>query len=314
MSRALVVDFPTALGEPGAGDGQTFAEARAMAMKSILVSVEESDLLDSVLTTALLAAQRFGSALEGLCPRSSMGAFVVAEGMSAATTSALESFELEEQERARRASELFRRFVQDSGVAWGVPEQPAEAVSAGWIDDLPPGDEAVAQHGRLYDLIVAGRPLREAPVPRASTLEAFVFESGRPVLIAPPTPPEALGEVIVVAWNGSTESARAIALATPFLAQARKVHVLAVEGGSVPGPNAGEVAAHLARNGIAAEATGVRLEGRSIGEAILAETASLGADLLVKGAYTHSRLRQMIFGGATSHILAEADLPVLMAH
>jgi nucleotide-binding universal stress UspA family protein len=285
-----------------------------MVMKSILVSVEESDLLASVLATALLAARRFGSSLEGLCPRSSMGAFVVAEGMSAATTSALESFELEEQERAQRARDLFRKFMQDSGVAWRVPEQPAEAVSAGWLADLPPGDEAVAQHGRLYDLIVAGRPMRESPVPRASTLEAFVFESGRPVLIAPPTPPKALGEVIVVAWNGSTESARAIALAMPFLAQAHKVHVLAVEGGSVPGPNAGEVAAHLNRNGVAAEATGVRPEGRSIGESILTETAALDADLLVKGAYTHSRLRQMIFGGATSHILAEADLPVLMAH
>lgn len=314
MNRAPVVDSMPAPGESGARDGQTIAEARAMAMKSILVSVEESDLLDSVLTTALLAARRFGSALEGLCPRSSMGAFVVAEGMSAATTSALESFELEEQERAQRARELFRKFVQDSGVAWGVPERPGDQVSAGWISDLPPGDEAVAQHGRLYDLIVAGRPLRQSPVPRPSTLEAFVFESGRPVLIAPPKPPAVLGETIVVAWNGSTESARAIALATPFLAQARKVHVLAVEGGSVPGPNAGEVAAHLNRNGIAAEATGVRPEGRSIGEAILAETAALGADLLVKGAYTHSRLRQMIFGGATSHILAEAELPVLMAH
>ena len=90
--------------------------------------------------------------------------------------------------------------------------------------------------------------------------------------------------------------------------------MLAVESGSVPGPNADEVAQHLTRNGVAAEATGAKLEGRSIGEAILAETAALGADLLVKGAYTHSRLRQMIFGGATSHILAEADLPVLMAH
>ncbi|MDH3917601.1 MAG: universal stress protein, partial [Rhodospirillales bacterium] len=122
------------------------------------------------------------------------------------------------------------------------------------------------------------------------------------------------GEVIVVAWNGSTESARAVALAMPFLAQARKVYVLAVEGGSVPGPNAGELAEHLVRNGLPAEATGIRPEGRSIGEAILEETSSLGADLLVKGAYTHSRLRQMIFGGATSHILAEAGLPVLVAH
>jgi nucleotide-binding universal stress UspA family protein len=234
--------------------------------------------------------------------------------MSAATSAALENFEFEEQERMTRARELFRGFMQDRDVTWGVPGGAAEEVSAGWLQELPPGDEAVAQCGRLYDLIVAGRPVSGAPVPRMSTLESLVFESGRPVLIAPPTPPEALGEVIVIAWNGSTESARTVALATPFLAQARKIYVLAVEGGSVPGPNAGDLAAHLVRNGLPAEATGVRPEGRSIGEAMLEEAASLDADLLVKGAYTHSRLRQMIFGGATSHILAEADLPVLMAH
>jgi nucleotide-binding universal stress UspA family protein len=285
-----------------------------MVMKSILVSVEESEALSSVLTTALLAARRFGGTIEGLCPRSAMGAFVVVEGMSAATSAALESFEVEEQERTRRARELFRSFMQDQGVPWAGPGQGAEEVSAGWLDELPPGDEAVAQRGRLYDLIVAGRPPPGAAVPRMSTLEALIFESGRPVLIAPPAAPETLGDVVVVAWNGSTESARAVALARPFLARATKIHVLAVEGGSVPGPNAGEVAEHLLRNGLPAEATGVRQEGRSIGEAILAESASLGADLVVKGAYTHSRLRQMIFGGATSHILAAADLPVLMAH
>ena len=76
----------------------------------------------------------------------------------------------------------------------------------------------------------------------------------------------------------------------------------------------GEVARYLERNGIAAETREIPADGRSGGEAILAEAGALGADLLVKGAYTHSRLRQMIFGGATSHILAEAELPVFMAH
>ncbi len=90
--------------------------------------------------------------------------------------------------------------------------------------------------------------------------------------------------------------------------------MLTVEGGSVAGPNAGEVERALVRAGVAAEVTGARPEGRSIGETILAEAEAAGADLLVKGAYTQSRLRQMIFGGATSHILAKASLPVLMAH
>jgi nucleotide-binding universal stress UspA family protein len=100
----------------------------------------------------------------------------------------------------------------------------------------------------------------------------------------------------------------------PFIAAAEKVVVLTVEGGTVPGPSGEEVAAHLARHGVAVSAVTAPASGRTAGEAILEEAASLGADLLFKGAYTHSRLRQMVFGGATRHILEAAELPVLMAH
>ena len=87
-----------------------------------------------------------------------------------------------------------------------------------------------------------------------------------------------------------------------------------VEGGTVPGPSGEEAAQHLRRNGIKADALTVKPRTRSPGEIVLEHAASLGCDLLVKCAYTQSRLRQMIFGGATRHILANATLPVLMAH
>ena len=86
-----------------------------------------------------------------------------------------------------------------------------------------------------------------------SALEAALFESGRPILIAPPAPPDKLGDVVVVAWNGSTETARTIALAMPFLSQAETVVVLSVEEGMVPGPSGAEIAQGLVRNGIAAQ-------------------------------------------------------------
>jgi nucleotide-binding universal stress UspA family protein len=82
----------------------------------------------------------------------------------------------------------------------------------------------------------------------------------------------------------------------------------------VPGPSAAELARNLQRHGLAVEWREVPPGSRSVGEAILAEARAVEADLLIKGAYTQSRLRQMIFGGATSHILAEAELPVLMAN
>ena len=285
-----------------------------MALKSILVCVEESPLVPSLLATAQLAARRFDSHLTGVCPRSVMGAFVVAEGMTAASTAALEDIEAEEQERFERCRALFRDFAAKHGMRWGAPDGPIETPSADWPGEASLTDEAIGQMGRVHDLIVAGRPMKGEVSPRISTLEAVLFDSGRPLLIAPPSAPERLGETVLIAWNGSTETARAVNFALPVLARAGQVFVLAVEGGSVPGPNAGEVAVQLRRDGIAAEARGVRPEGRTTGEAILDQAADLGADLLIKGAYTHSRLRQMVFGGATSHILAAAELPVFMAH
>jgi nucleotide-binding universal stress UspA family protein len=147
-----------------------------------------------------------------------------------------------------------------------------------------------------------------------SALETALFESGRPILIAPPSPPANLGQNVVIAWNGSTETARTIAMAMPFLARAEQVLVLSVDEGMVPGPSAAEVAQNLVRNRIQARSRHAQAAGRGAGAAILEEAAAAGADLLLKGAYTHSRLRQMIFGGATSHILGAAEIPVIMAN
>jgi len=183
-----------------------------------------------------------------------------------------------------------------------------------WLRARAESDAFIGSYGRLFDLIVLGRPGRALEHPRMPPLEAALFESGHPVLIAPPAPPRSLGHKVLVAWNGSTEQARTVAFAMPLLRQSEQVTVLSVEGGMTPGPAGEDVALHLCMNGVAAVAITVSPGTRTTGEAILEHARSLGCDLLVKGAYTQSRLRQMMFGGATRHILAHATLPVLMAH
>jgi nucleotide-binding universal stress UspA family protein len=149
-------------------------------------------------------------------------------------------------------------------------------------------------------------------------LEAALFDSGRPVLIVPKNVPTSIGRNVLVAWNRSTEQAHTNAFALPLLQRAEKVTVLMVEGGATTGPTCDQAALHLRRNGVKAEALtikpGERTSGEAIGEITLEHAASLGCDLVVKSAYTQSRLRQMIFGGATRRILTKATLPVLMAH
>jgi nucleotide-binding universal stress UspA family protein len=287
-----------------------------MTMRGILVHVDEHRALQAVLTSALLVARRFDGQIDGLHARPGAPRIipVAPEGAFIPASEIVEDLERADRDLDRQLRERFDAFMREHGVP-GVGSVLAGAeVAARWRDDAVTGYEAIGSIGRAYDLIVVGRPLPGAAVPSMSALEAALFESGRPILIAPPTPPDKIGEVVVVAWNGSTETARTIALAMPFLTQAETVVVLSVEDGMVPGPSGAEIAQGLVRNGIAARTQQIRAGERSTGAAILEECAAQGADLLLKGAYTHSRLRQMIFGGATSHILGAAELPVIMAH
>jgi nucleotide-binding universal stress UspA family protein len=286
-----------------------------MTMRGILVHVDEHQALPSVLSCALLVARRFDSQIDGLHARPGAPRIipVAPEGAFIPASEIVEDLERADRDLDRQLRERFDAFMREHGVAAAGSVLPGTAVAAGWRDEAVTGYEALGSLGRAYDLVCVARPLPGAAVPSMSALEAALFESGRPILIAPPAPPDKLGEVVVVAWNGSTETARTIAVAMPFLAGAEVV-VLSVEDGMVPGPSGGEIAQGLVRNGIAARTHQVKAGERAVGAAILEECRTLGADLLLKGAYTHSRLRQMIFGGATSHILSAAELPVIMAH
>ncbi len=283
-------------------------------MKTILAHLEISPLLDSVLECSYLVARRFESYVEGLHMRPGQPDVIAAgaDGFVAAAPDLVAGFEREAKERAERARTVFEEFMRRHELP-RVGEGKA-SLSADWRIELSTGPSAIGSLGRVFDLIVVGRPLKDSIAPSMAGLEAALFEAGRPVLVAPPKPPTTLGENVVIAWNCSTETARTVAFAMPFLRQARKVTVLAIERNAVPGPTAAELALNLRRNGIDTDWKEVPAGDRHAGQAILDEATGLGADLLVKGAYTQSRLRQMIFGGATSHILAETQMPVIMAN
>jgi nucleotide-binding universal stress UspA family protein len=284
-------------------------QEEAHAMKSILVPTEQHALLPSTLQCALLLARKFDSYVEGFAL---FPAMVELYALDSGVPLPIEEVRDHDAEMAKQTRDAFETFMTKNGVA---RTNANGGLSFGWLDSAPDGDPFVGSYGRVFDLIVLGRPGNSRwSRPSLTTIEAGLFESGRPVLIAPPSPPPRIGETILIAWNGSTEQARTTAFAMPLLKRANQVIVLTVQGGTVPGPTGEELARYLARNGVPSEPVIVSPEGRSTGEAILAQAAARQCDLLIKGAYTQSRLRQMIFGGATRHILAHASLPVLMAH
>jgi nucleotide-binding universal stress UspA family protein len=281
-----------------------------MSMKTILVPTENHDAMRSALETALQLARRCDGYIEGFALRSDVSEFIAADAMDGVW---LDTYRRELPEEEKQARQIFESFMQEHH----VPRSAEATVSPsfGWLDDAPQGDGFVGSYGRVFDVIVMNRPDANSTRLHNRAIESAVFESGRPIVLCPPTPPRQIATNVLVAWNCSTEQARATAFAMPLLRLADRVTVLTVIGGTgVPGPSAEQLIRYLQRNGIAATPMTVELDGRSTGEAILAAAKSLSCDLLVKGAYTQSRLRQMIFGGATQHVLASAALPVLVAH
>jgi nucleotide-binding universal stress UspA family protein len=279
-------------------------------MKTILVPTQNVPTMGSTLETAVVLAQRTGAYIEGIPLWFGVPEFVVAE---LASGFSMEIYRARRDEETEGARKLFEAFMQDHGIpsAKTTDDRPW----FGWFDAVAPGESLVGSHGRTFDVVVMSRPDADTAAPYNRAIESALFESGRPVLLSPPAAPKQIATNIMIHWNGSTEQARANAFAMPLLRMAQRVTVLTVRGGQgVPGPSADQVRKQLRYNGIAAEQLSVDADGRGTGEAVLAAAAKEGCDLLIKGAFTRNRLRQMIFGGATSHIMQHANLPVLMAH
>ncbi len=147
----------------------------------------------------------------------------------------------------------------------------------------------------------------------------LVMSAGRPALVIPYIgAPEGFGRTVTLAWDAGREAARTVADAMPLLERAEQVHVLAVNprsGISGHGEEPGaDIALHLARHGITAEVNHTHAQDVGVGDAILSWLSDSGSDLLVMGAYGHSRLRELVLGGVTRRLLDSMTVPVLISH
>jgi nucleotide-binding universal stress UspA family protein len=284
-------------------------------MRSILAVAELSPSLPFQIAAAGLLARLFNGHVSVVAPRADFRSVLVgAGGIGAVAPIPYEDFEGSEEARL----EEIRLAAEQAMNAAGIPRREASALSAaptgGWITTAEPGDAAIGRLARAHDISVLPRPEAGASAPRRELLEAVLFDSGRPLLMTPPREIASIGASIVVAWNGSTESARSVSFAMPLLQRAQRVVVLTVDGGMVDGPSGQDICRSLRLNGVAAEAVHISGTSKSPGAMYNDYCAETGCDLMIKGAYTHSRLRQLIFGGATDLILTSADVPVLFAH
>jgi nucleotide-binding universal stress UspA family protein len=268
----------------------------------ILAVIEHPETAGRVLTAAQRLGQLMGSArIEALAIRTPPDAAILP---SEEVLTRKHELQIREREQARITAlkAAFDRWMETAQEA---------GVSAEWADVEGLADSVVQEWGRRSDVIVLKRPAHQDHVPGRQEIHAALFETDRPVLVVPPEQPSSMfGRHVAIAWRHDRFTIKAVLAAIRLLAGAERVYVLAGARQGSPPPRIPEV---LAEHGIGAELHVLPIGTGVFGETLLAKAHELKADMLVLGAYVH-RLRSLILGGVTRHVLAHADLPVLMRH
>jgi nucleotide-binding universal stress UspA family protein len=277
-----------------------------MNLKDILVHVDSNSTTPARLKVAIELAQQHDAHLTGLY----VDPGVKLPPLMDAPLPASFFDELQQQALANReqATQTFNEAVANTQLLteWRVAD--GELV------------RTLETHGSYADLLVVGQTSDDdTKVVAGGLADAAVLGVGRPVLVIPYIGAQrAVGRRVLVAWNGSRESVRAVNDALPLLQRAEVVEVMFVNppeqralGGHIAGT---DISLHLARHGVRVQTHQAASSDIDTGDLLLSRAADFGADLIVMGAYGHSRIREFVFGGVTHHVLRHMTVPVLMSH
>lgn len=222
--------------------------------------------------------------------------------------------------RSTQAKSAFDGWLRANNVALADLPQAQTGASAEFRAEKGQESELLARFGRLTDLIIVARPKSEQALDLvAVAVEDALFAAGRPVLLIPADCTQAhleamLSDPAVISWNGSIEAIRSITAALPLLQNRPRVRVINVQDSHAGVQSAAELVHYLAWHGISASVGETADGSGSIAEKLLVAAREANAGLLVMGAYTHSRLKHLVLGGVTSHMIDAANVPVFMTH
>ncbi|MFT6558250.1 universal stress protein [Sneathiella sp.] len=283
-----------------------------MSVKTVLVPLVGSDhtcdttALDSALTVASRLKAYVDALHVRLDPRSA--AAFVGEGMtSAMIESVIDMAEKDSRARRQTALDLFNKKTEKLDKALNG--------KVSFVERQGNREDVLLNYGRLCDLIVVCKNANEENTSNEMVINAALLETGRPVLVVDSPITKEFGKNVAVIWNGSAESSRAITHALPILKDADKVTLICAVDDLDDELHSEEAVRYLERHGIAASACEIRgSSGRTTADLLMSQAEKCGADFLVMGAYTRSRLRRLFFGAVTGEILEKCKLPVLMAH
>lgn len=274
-----------------------------MTLKSILALADGTDL-HSVLSAAVGLTARLSGRLDVLHIKAAPSDMlpIGIEGMTGETIDEITSAARKPIEaRCARAKAEYDRTCAGSG-------QPVY-----WKEVIGRPGRTLSVASRFADLLVLALPERGSPSTLLEAVDTAMFESGRPVVFIPANVPSAIGNRIMLAWNGSTQAALAVSAALPLLHLAAQVDIVQIGDIGKDAPSS-DLALYLALHGIKSSVHAIDFGVRDIGGALIDAAERCDCDLIVMGAYGHSRLRERILGGATRDMLANSSWPILMRH
>ncbi|MCL3882040.1 universal stress protein [Marivita sp. GX14005] len=279
-----------------------------MSFKTILVVVTDSLHLESTISQGIGMAEALDAHIDVVClgvDRTQTGYYYA--GMNA---SMLHETVRQAQNSAQTMAAKAKKLMEGTGLRWSVNEA---------ICQLADITRTVASYARFSDLAILPRPYGEdRGVEVEPVVEGALFEGQAPVIVLP-TKGKALQmpKTVAIGWNESAEALRAVRSALPFLKSAQTVHIVVIDPPQ-HGPNrsdpGGQLSAYLARHGAKIEIDVVSKTMPRVSDVMLRCANDMDADMIVMGAYGHSRFREAILGGATRHMLETSEVPVFMAH
>ena len=275
-------------------------------MRNILLPFEYIETIPHLVDCAVSLAKKYNSSVSGVAIHQRIDSFIAQEG-----SIVFDSLHHDEnKEEAIKYKEKFIDHINtlkksDSGLS---------DLKYKWLSEELENQKYLGDLSRVYNVVIISRPYQELQSASLSSIQTILFDGGRPVMLIPMNKQIDIGKEVVISWNCTTESSRAVFAALPILKKANNVTILTVEKVITDGPSGEQVSELLASHGIDAKPVTISGDEKKIGDAILDFSKSVDADLIVKGAYTQSRLREIIFGGATRHLMLHSEIPIYLVN
>ena len=275
-------------------------------MRNILLPFEYIETIPHLIDCAVSLAKKYNSSVSGVAIHQRIDSFIAQEGSIVFDS-------LHHDENKEEAIKYKEKFIDHINIL-KKSDTDLKDLKYKWLSEELENQKYLGDLSRVYNVVIISRPYQELQSASLSSIQTTLFDGGRPVMLIPMNKQIDIGKKVVISWNCTTESSRAVFAALPILKQASDVTILTVEKVITDGPSGEQVSELLASHGIDAKPVTISGDEKKIGDSILDFSQSVDADLIVKGAYTQSRLREIIFGGATRHLMLHSGIPIYLVN